>query len=115
MADDLRPPLKAEERLRANFLDDLAEILKTSGGRRFVWHLISAPEWCGGFRYLDAQAIGARSRGEQDALAGQRAIGMQLNQTAMAVADDDYMKMMKEARGLLVQYQLEDARARKGS
>lgn len=111
MADDLTPPLTAEQRLRDNFLTDLAEVMKSASGRRLIWHLISAPEWGGSFRYLDARAVGAMPRGEQDALAGQRALGMQLNQTAMAVADHDYLVMFREARGLLVQYQLDEMKA----
>lgn len=109
MADDLQPPLNAEEKLRAKFLKDLRELMSQPNFRSVLWHLIEGPAWCAAFHH------GLVDDRQMAFAEGKREVGMNLVKVAMAVGDANYMKMQAEARNLRMQYELEDLRTKAGT
>lgn len=105
MPDELQPPLKSDERLRAKFLRDLGQLMGQPNFRSFLSHLIEDKAWCWGYHHgLDAPDRMVFAEGKRE-------VGMKLVAVAMAVGDANFIKMQTEARNLKLQYQLEDEKA----
>lgn len=74
---------------RERELDDLREILKTRGGRRFIWRLLSASELFAVSEVMNASIY---------ALEGKRKLGKLLFNDVMEAAPEAYLLMMKESK-----------------
>lgn len=103
MASDekpLEPPLRADEKARAKFLEDTAELMRSSVFRRWVWHLIDFRLWCASFM--------CRNEPEEPFTGGKRWIGLSLQALLMGVATEGYKQMLLEAMNLKLQRELKD-------
>lgn len=84
-------PISPEQKARARFLEDFAEMMKLAQFRRWLFHLIEDSGWCGSGLY----GADFENPNKMYFAAAKRELGVELNMTAMAVADELYMKMVR--------------------
>jgi hypothetical protein len=102
-------PLTPAEKARAKFLADFANLMgngdeiKPATFRRWLWHLIEDAGWC----YTHAKGAGTKDVHALYFALGAREIGINLLQTAMAVADESYRRMLLEAINLKTQREVQ--------
>lgn len=82
---------RSEKRERENELEDLRAVLELPAGRRLLWRLITAEEWCGVFRssyHPSGQQFAANE--------GRRGVGVQLMGELMELDPQAWIAMQSE-------------------